>query len=385
MLAGIAALLAWGMQPSPVLVETATVGKGPLQVWVEEEGQTRVVDHYRITAPVAGYLRRIEREVGEAVARDEVVAELLPLPSAPLDARTRATARARLEATAAAREAAAEESVAAEAEAALAEKEHRRLAALFKGGNASEEQLNRAEAALHAARARLRSSRFRTRVARYEWEAARAVLETESGESDPALGVQALRSPVAGRILARDRESAGVVEAGQPLLTIGDPRSLEVAVDLLSADAVGISPGTRVVLERWGGEPALEGAVRVIEPTGFTKVSALGVEEQRVWVIVDLLSPRDAWARLGDGYRVEARFILWEGEEVLQVPAGALFRHDGGRALFVVEGERARLRQVEPGRSSGLATEIRAGLEPGEVVIAHPDDRLGEGVRVTAR
>ncbi len=192
-------------------------------------------------------------------------------------------------------------------------------------------------------------------------------------------------SPVNGRLLGLRRESEGVVAAGQPLVEIGDPNALEIVVDLLSTDAVKVKPGTRVLFERWGGENTLEGVVRVVEPTGFTKVSALGVEEQRVWVVVDLTSPPEAWQRLGDGYRVEADFILWEGSDILQIPSSALFRHVGEWTVFVVEDERAARRKVMIGRRTGLRTQILSGLSEGELVILHPDEDIEEGRRVEAR
>ena len=182
-------------------------------------------------------------------------------------------------------------------------------------------------------------------------------------------------------MLTLHRESEGVVNAGEPLLELGNPAALEIAVDVLSADAVRIQAGTPVIFERWGGEP-LHGRVRTVEPVGFTKISALGVEEQRVLVIADLTSPREQWQRLGDGYRVEASFILWAADDVLQVPTSALFRHQGGWAVFVVGDGRALRRAVELGRRSGLRAQIVAGLEPGDRVIVHPDDRIADGVRV---
>jgi HlyD family secretion protein len=180
-------------------------------------------------------------------------------------------------------------------------------------------------------------------------------------------------------------ESEGAVAAGQPLLEVGDPASLEVEVEVLSTHAVKIAPGSRVILDRWGGAQPLGGTVRVVEPSGYTKISALGVEEQRVRVIVDFSSPREAWARLGDGYRVEARFVLWEGQDVLQLPTSALFRQGEGWAAFVLDGRRARLTPVEIGQRAGLATQVMSGLKAGDRVVAHPDETIKDGVRVKPR
>jgi HlyD family secretion protein len=173
-----------------------------------------------------------------------------------------------------------------------------------------------------------------------------------------------------------------VVVTGEALLEIGDPAALEVAVDVLSADAVRIRPGGAVQLQRWGGEQPLDAVVRIVEPSGFTKISALGVEEQRVWVIADITTPREQWQQLGDGYRVEAHFILWEDQDVLQLPASALFRHADGWAVFVVRGGKARRMAVQIGHSNGLVTQVLSGIEAGEIVIVHPDDRIEDGVRV---
>jgi HlyD family secretion protein len=223
-------------------------------------------------------------------------------------------------------------------------------------------------------------------VARFDLEAAQTALQYsiagDGGEGEDTKDIVKLRAPVASRVLAIHHESEGVVVTGEDLLEIGDPAALEVAVDVLSADAVRIRPGGAVELQRWGGEQPLDGVVRIVEPSGFTKISALGVEEQRVWVIADIISPRELWQQLGDGYRVEAHFILWEGEDVLQLPASALFRHADGWAVFAIRDGRARRVAVQIGHSNGLVTEVLSGITAGEIVIVHPDDRIEDGVRV---
>jgi HlyD family secretion protein len=200
-----------------------------------------------------------------------------------------------------------------------------------------------------------------------------------------ASSVLAVVAPVAGRVLAVPHESEGVVQPGQPLIEIGNPATLEVLVEVLSTAAVKIRPGARVLLDRWGGPGTLEGRVRVVEPAGFTKVSALGVEEQRVRVLADIVSPAEQWQSLGDGYRVEAAFVLWEGKDLLLAPTSALFRKGEGWALYVAEGGRARLRSVKVGERNGLDARILDGLKAGDQVIAHPDEKIVEGVRVKAR
>ena len=223
------------------------------------------------------------------------------------------------------------------------------------------------------------------RVARFDLATAQAAVASTDRLRNGAADVVQVRAPADAHVLRLLQESEGAVAAGQPLLEIGDPETLEVEVEVLSTHAVRIVPGSKVILDRWGGEQAVEGRVRVVEPSGFTKVSALGVEEQRVRVIVDFASPREAWARLGDGYRVEARFVLWEGEDVLQLPTSALFRNGAGWAAFVIDGRRARLKPVEIGQRAGLATQVLSGLAAGDRVVAHPDETVRDGARVRPR
>ncbi len=375
--------LAWGFRPRPVLVEVAAVERGPLRIMVEEEGQTRVKDRYVISAPVAGYLQRIELDVGDNVSQGQTLALLEPLRPEVLDPRSQARAEAQVAAAEAALKGADEAVTAARAEARYARSEYNRKQKLRADALISQDALEQAENHNRQASAALRSAEFAVDVARFELEAARTSLSyslTENGET--GLPAVKLRAPVHSRVLRIDHESEGVVSTAQDLLEIGDPAALEVAVDVLSADAVRIQPESRVIFRRWGGDQTLEGVVRTIEPVGFTKISALGVEEQRVWVIADLTSPRDMWLTLGDGYRVEANFILWEAGDVLQLPANALFRHADGWAVFSVENGRARRREIETGQRNGLVAEVLAGIDAGARVILHPDDRIEDGVRV---
>ena len=297
--------------------------------------------------------------------------------------RRRAEAEARIAAAAASVSASEQRANAAASNANLAQKELLRVRALRPAGFVAATAEDRAANEAERSAAELRSAQFAVATTRHELEAARTTLKYAASASSAEL--VAVRAPVAGQVLKIPRKSEGTVVAGQPLIEIGDPRALEVEVDLLSADAVRIHPGTRVIFERWGGEGTLEGVVRVIEPTGFTKVSALGVEEQRVWVIVAFTSPTDQWQRLGDGYRVEASFILWEENDVLQIPASALFRDGDGWAVFAVEQGKAVKRHAEIGQRSGLGGQVVSGIKAGEQVIVHPDDRVREGVRVMAR
>lgn len=372
-----------GFRPSPIEVDLGSATRAPLRVTVEQEGRTRVVDRYIVTAPVNGYARRISLEVGDAVARGAVLAELEPVRAEALDPRRRAEAEARIAAAESNVSAAEHRAAAAASNASLAQKEAERTRALRKSGHVSAAAEDKAASEAERTAAELRSAQFAVATARHELDAARTALKYAASGSTGA--PVSIRSPVAGRVLKIPRKSEGTVAAGQPLIEIGDPSELEVEADVLSADAVRIHPGARVVFQRWGGEGALEGKVRVIEPAGFTKVSALGVEEQRVWVIVSFTSPRALWQRLGDGYRVEASFILWESDDVLQIPASALFRDGDGWAAFAVAQGKAAKRRVEIGQRNGLSAQIVSGINAGEKVIVHPDDRVRDGVRVVSR
>ena len=382
----VIASLVWGFWPRPVLVETATVSRAPLTVMIEEEGRTRVIDRYVISAPVDGVACRVDLNVGDSIDQGQVLLSISPLESQVLDPRSRAQAEARVAAANAALLAAKDEAEAAKASADFYTTEVKRLRTLAKRSVISREALDRAEMQALSANASLRSAGHAVDVAQYEREAAEAVLQYSAGavSGEPAERVP-VRSPISGKILKIPHECEGPVRTGEALFEVGDPSLLEVEVDVLSADAVKIKPGTKVLFDRWGGEQVLEGVVRTIEPVGFTKVSALGVEEQRVLVIVDFISPADLWQRLGDGYHVEAQFVLWHEDNVLQVPASSLFRADNGWAVFVVDAGRTTRRAVKVGQRNGLHAQIVENLEQGEIVINHPADDIEEGLRVKKR
>jgi HlyD family secretion protein len=385
-LAVIAFTIAWGFMPTPVLVDVVEVKRGPFRVTVEEEGKTRVIDRFMISAPVAGFARRIALDVGDPASPGQELLRLEPLRSTVLDPRSRAEAEARVAAAQANVKAAEEKAQAAEADAVYSEGELTRVGELYEEGVVARGEYDHARAEARRTQASRRSSEFAVDVARFELEAARTALRYSAAEIGGASQENvAITTPVEGRVLGILHESEGVVKEGEALMEIGDPRALEVEVEVLSADAVEIAPGTRVLFTRWGGEAPLEGRVRVVEPVGFTKVSALGVEEQRVLVIADIVSPRKDWERLGHGYRVEATFILWEGEDVLQIPTSALFRNGDRWIVFRVEGETAQSQAVEVGKSSGLTTEILSGFNAGDLVITHPDDSVEDGVLVSVR
>jgi len=382
LVAGAAALI-WGLRPQPIAVDLGTASRGALRVTLEQEGRTRVLDRYVVASPVTGFARRIPLEVGQAVARGATVAELEPLRADTLDPRRQAEAAARIAAAGSALSGAEQRASAAASAAELAQAELQRVRALRLQGHVSPAAEDRAASDAQRSGAEQRSAQFAVAAARHELEAARTLLQYAGKPG--GTGLVTVRAPVAGKVLKIAHKSEGSVTSGQPLVEIGDPGALEVEVDLLSADAVRIPPGTRVVFERWGGEGTLEGVVHIVEPAGFTKVSALGVEEQRVWVIVAFTSPASQWQRLGDGYRVEASFILWEGKDILQIPASAVFRDGEGWAVFAVEEGKAVKRSVQVGQRTGLQAQITSGLQAGDSVISHPDDRVRDGVRVTAR
>ncbi|MBK6337108.1 MAG: HlyD family efflux transporter periplasmic adaptor subunit [Betaproteobacteria bacterium] len=382
----VAGGLVYGFLPRAVPVELVPVARGPLSVTVEEEGKTRVRERYVVSAPMTGYVRRIDLRVGDAVKAGQVVAAIEPSRAVALDPRSRAQATAQVKAADAAVAAARESARAAAAQAELARQELERSEALRKSNFIAEQALDRARTEVARSQAARLAAEHAANVARFELDVARAALARTAGLQAGGPGETIdVRAPVDAQVLKLARESEGAVQAGQSLLEIGNPETLEVEVEVLSTQAVKIAPGSRVLFDRWGGDTLLQGAVRIVEPTGFTKVSALGVEEQRVRVIVDFTSNRDQWRRLGDGYRVEARFVIWEGGDVLQIPAGALFRDRDGWAVYAVEAGRARMKAVQIGQRAGLVAEVKAGLAVGESIVNHPDDKIRDGVKVKPR
>lgn len=377
--------LVLALRPSPQPVSVAEVTVGRFVESVDEEGQTRLRNTYTVSAPIAGFLLRVQPEPGDEVGLGQTLFRMEPLPAPALDARSLEQAREGLSAARARQQNARANLETVEADARFAASEYQRHLELHQRGLISATDMDRVRATRDRQSAARRAAEFAVEVAGFEVESARAVLDIASGqrpaEDQPELEV---RAPIAGVVLRRHRCCEGAVAAGEPVLEVGSLADLEVRVDLLTMMAVRVQPGMRVLMSGWGGENVLEGRVRRIEPAGFTRVSALGVDEQRVPVIIDFVEPEQAWNQLGVAFRVEAEFLLWEAEEVLQVPTSALFRHADGWAVFVMENGRARLREVERGRSSGLVSQILQGLEPGERLVTHPGDRIADGVRVRA-
>jgi HlyD family secretion protein len=384
----LALALAWLFRPAAVPVDLATVDRGPLMVSVSDEGETRVRDMYVISAPLPGRMRRIDLEVGDPVVADQtLVARIEPSDPSFLDVRSAAEARASLDAAAAARTHAGAQVRRAQAELDFARAEYERIRALARSHTVSENELDSAQRRARTAEAALAEAQAARQVRESEYQVARARLLAPSAARERVADCDCVSvySPVNGRVLRIVNESEGVVESGTPLVEVGNPDLLEVVVDLLSADAVRVQAGQRVLIEAWGGDEPLDGVVQRVEPFGFTKVSALGIEEQRVNVVIDITSPREHWQRLGHGYRVEPRIVLWESSDVLRVPLSALFRHGERWAVFVERDGRAELREVEIGQGNGLHAEVRSGLEAGERVVMHPADRVSPGVRLAER
>jgi len=386
LLAALAAGIVYSFRPRPVPVDLATVQKALLRVTIDDEGETRVRDVYTLYAPLTGRLLRVTADPGDPVeAGRTVLARIEPAPPAMLDLRTEAERRAAVEAAEAAEALAAADMSRARAGLAFATTERDRAQRLIAHHAISQRDLDDAERAYRTAKAELASAKAALEMRTHELAVARSRLLPRTAKSMPDGNPEdvTVTAPVSGAVLRIIRRSAGIVEAGAPLLDIGDPHKLEVVVDPLSEDAVQMHPGQKALITGWGG-PDLDAVVRRVDPVGQTKVSALGIEEQRVNVVLDFADPPAAWRRLGDGYRVDVRVILFQGD-VVQVPVGALFREHDGWAVYIDDHGKARLRQVEIGERNSFAAEIRSGLTAGQRVVLYPSERITNGVAISAR
>lgn len=364
------ALIIVGVWPKPVLVETATAVQGTLRTTVNEEGKTRIKQRYTVSAPVAGQLRRIPFKAGaEVQAGETILAVIDPLSPAMLDARARTTAGAR-------RDSALANFQKAQSANAHATSELRRFEKLNAEKTLSVQEFENVQLRQDTAAKEMNAAQSALRQAEAE------LAEFSAVNSSPTNALAEIKAPATGRVLRVFEESAHVVSAGTPLLEVGNPADIEVVVEVLSCDGAAIAPGAKVALEQWGGGDPLEARVRLVEPAAFTKVSALGVEEQRVNVIADLLTPPAQRPSVGDNFRVEARIVVWESDRTLKVPSGALFRLGDQWAAFVVRDGRAQLTHVKAGRSSGPETQVIEGLKEGDQVIVYPGDRVHDGQRV---
>jgi HlyD family secretion protein len=381
----VLAFIAWSLRPQPVAVDFAVATRGTLIVSVDDEGETRVKNAYIVSAPVAGRVERIEIDVGDTVVADETVLALFqPQDPVLLDARAQSEAEAGVGLAEA-------ELARTRAEREFARSELRRAEQLHKESTISQVTLDRARLMSRTAQAAVDQSTATLAKRRIDLENARAAIARAGrGSAVGATGnFVPVRAPVSGRILRRMQQSEGLLPAGTPLLEIGDPTAMEIVTDLLSADAVKVQVGDDVVIDEWGGAAPLKGKVKRVEPFGFTKISALGIEEQRVNVIMDFTSSPEEWVSLGHGYRVMTRIIIKRRSNIVKIPVGALFRVDDTWSVFVNEGDagggRARLQPVTLGERNNLEAEIAAGLAEGARVIVHPSDRVIDGVRVESR
>jgi HlyD family secretion protein len=386
-LLALAGLLVWVAVPGPVPVETAVVTRGRFVASVQEDGKTRVRERYVVAAPLAGRLTRIRSKVGDRVAADEAIATIMPSPAPLMDPRSRRDAEERLgtaEANVERSKAVVERS---RAQSEQANTDLARARTLAERGAATAQALERAELAVRLAERDMRAAEFLNHAAEHEVSQMRALLARygRAGNSDESPESWSVTAPIAGVVLRIAQESETIVQSGSPLLDIGDPRDLEIVVDVLSTDAVEIRPGAEVTIDHWGGEAPLAGRVRRVEPAAFTKVSTLGVEEQRVNVLVDILSPPEQRARLGDAYQVDAAIAVFSQDDAIIIPSGALFRRGDAWNVFVARDGRAEQREVRILRRSGRLAAVASGLNPGEAVIVYPGDRVAPGSRIGPR
>lgn len=380
------AAIVYAFWPQPVAVDLATVEKGRLRVTIEEEGRTRVREVYQLSAPVSGRLLRIHAKVGDAVEGGKTeVARIESAPPAFLDVRTESEARAAVEAARGAKELAVAERDRARAELEFTASDLKRVRALFDRGTVAQQRLDEAVRAQQVAKANLQTAQASMDVKEHELQVAQARLMSrdEMKTRESACECIVLRAPVDGTVLRVVQESETVVTAGQVLMEFGDPRDLEVVVDLLSQDAVRVDAGQSAIIEDWGGPP-LDATVQRVEPYGYTKVSALGIEEQRVNVILDLRAPAEAFRRLGHGYRVNVAILLHDAE-VLRVPLGALFRDGSAWKAFVLKDGRAVAQTVEIGHRNDTSAEVKGGLQAGDRVVLYPSDRVSNNTRIEQR
>ena len=376
---GVVALIIIAFLPKPITVETARVTSGPLRVTVDEEGEARAHDRYVVAAPISGRLTRVELHDGDPVAVSQVVALIYPLP---IDQRERAEITARVQAAEALKRGADEAVEHARADFEQAKRDLVRAENLLESGVIPRQSFEQARNLETISKNEFEAAKFKAQAAAAEVNVAKAGLIAVEAVERGASRMVTLRSPVRGRVLRVIEKSERVVASGTPIISVGDPRKLEVVVDLLSTDAVKVKPGNIMLLENWGGEAPIRARVRTVEPSAFTKVSALGIEEQRTNVVGDFVDPPGP---LGDGYRVEARIIIWEAEKVLKTPSSALFRYGEGWSVFVVENGKAVRREVEIGHRGQLEAEVLSGIEEGAAVVVHPTNEIADGASVESR
>lgn len=370
-------MLFYGFKSPPLILETYTIDKSAFKVSFREEGKTRVKERFTVHAPISGQLKRVELEPGDRVALNAPLFEMLAKQPDMLDQRTFAAAEARLEAAKSQVNVAQANLNAVKSSLEYAKKEYRRLSELSEKELVSAEIIDRAYTNFQLKQSEHQSAQFQLKVAEHQVAEAAAHLALFSESTGPQISI---RSPINGVVLKRFRESEGLITAGQPVLELGDVNVLELEVDVLSSDAVKLSPGVPVVVNQWGGDQSLKGRVTRVEPSGFTKFSALGVEEQRVWVIAEFAqNVMNQSTGMGDGFRVEVEFILWQGDQVLKAPSSALIKDGDNWFVFKVIDGKASKQNVSVGRQSGLWVSIDEGLNEGDLVVRYPNDNVSEG------
>lgn len=380
--AAVAAVF-YGLKPQALVVDTAEVKRGPLTVSVVEEGKTRIRHRHIVSPPIAGYLRRVELRAGSPIVRGKTVLAVIQASTSNfLDPRTKAEAEARINAAEAIRETRQADLDRAAAALDLAEKQLERQEKLRKSGAAAAQEYDIAAAEAQVRSREKNAAGFALRAAASDVEVFRAaLLQAQAPSADQAKPIEVL-APVDGFVLNVYEESERPVTPGMPIMEVGDVQDLEAEIELLSSDAVAVTPGAEVSIEQWGGGSPLRGKVSVIEPGGFTKISSLGVEEQRVKARVDFLDPVPPGHTFGDRYRVEARIVIWKEDDVLQIPTGALFRKGNQWMAYMDDQGIARETKVTIGKNNGISAQIIDGLEAGKRVILHPPDKVKDGVKV---
>ncbi len=390
----IGAFMLYAFWPRALGVDLGRAELRAMMVTIDEEAKTRVRDAYVVSTPVTGRLLRVEVEPGDEVFEGETaIARLTPTTPSVLDIRTEEQARAAIDAAEAALSLARADVRRATADADFAKAELTRTEKLRETDTVSEAALDRAQRAYRSADAALDTTRAAVSLREAELDNARAMLMTPTEAEQKSSGTNPhpqtsipLRAPISGRILRVMQESETVLPAGTPILEIGDPLGdLEIVAELLSTDAVKVSPGDRVIIDKWGDAPPLEGRVEKIEPWGFTKYSALGVEEQRVNAVIQFFGPEKSRERLGHGFRVEVKIVIWEDDAALNIPASAIFRIGDKWAVFRLENGRARMRSIEIGRNNGIHAQVTQGLEQGDEIVLYPGNRVTDGARVKQR
>lgn len=365
--------------PSPVDVELERVTRGNLQVTVDSEGKTRVKQLYEISSPMKGRLLRVPFKAGEEVTKGQVVATLEPTAPDFLTTRAFSEAQARVQVAEASRALAEADIKRCEAELEYAETELQRIEALKKTGANTQHELDEAQKNIRTKQAGLEVAKKKLLENEHELALAKAGLIQPASLQDASHSRNVeVYSPIDGRVLKVDQESETIVNPGQVIMSIGDPRTLEIELEMLSEDAAKVDVGAETLIEAWGG-PTLKGHVYRVEPNGYTKVSSLGIEEQRALVLVDFEEPQEAWERLGHGYGLDARVVVWESPKVLKVPMGALFRKKNRWAAYVFRDGEAFLTNVEIGHTTTYYAEVLSGLKKGDLVILYPSDRVMEG------